>query len=127
MRWPLGGNFELPTWFITVVLPICDIFIKIISRIFKCFPKISVLRTLLHCYLCCNSTYAKYATHCTRSSRDNIRTKFYDKIGIVSNQLTTAVKDSAQHLLIYIYLSCVSEFKNATEKLTLQPKHWLIN
>jgi hypothetical protein len=56
------------------------------------------------------------------------RALLYDKIGVVSNlqldfQLTTAVKDSAQHLLIYIYLSCVSEFKNATEKLTLQPKH----
>jgi hypothetical protein len=62
----------------------------------------------------------------------SVQSSSYDKIGVVWNlqlnfQLTTAVKDSAQHLLIYIYLSCVSEFKNPTEKLTLQPKHWLIN
>jgi hypothetical protein len=26
MRWPIGGNFELPTWFITVLKILCKIF-----------------------------------------------------------------------------------------------------
>jgi hypothetical protein len=25
MRWPLGGNFELPTWFITALITNCDV------------------------------------------------------------------------------------------------------
>jgi hypothetical protein len=37
------------------------------------FPKIDVLRALLHYYLCYNSAYATYATHITRGHSDNIR------------------------------------------------------
>jgi hypothetical protein len=33
MRWPLGGNFELPTWFITVyILCIFSTFLKVINK-----------------------------------------------------------------------------------------------
>jgi hypothetical protein len=36
MRWPIGGNFELPTWFITVVC-----FFHFVDKCF--FNKLSVL------------------------------------------------------------------------------------
>jgi hypothetical protein len=57
------------------------------------------------------------------------RALLYDKIGVVSNlqldfHLTTAVKDSAQHLLIYIFLSCVSEFKNKDKMMLAKIENW---